>query len=221
MLNKFPEATINNPETVEKPKFENAETKKEIELKIQNELSRQGKMKGIDFSFPEPRLKIAPEKLPSELDWSYFSPEISEVEREDLSFCFNQLCQYLDSPIIADNFSDHKVRRDWEDENLPQLGPEVQKYYEHNRLGLNFSSGLSNVINLLNLKFQAGSFINSDAINKLNILRDFLPPELQSGCSDDYARLSTEEKIALSDKLASLISAALWIIGRIKLEQVN
>lgn len=221
MLNKFPDNTINKPELAGPNKTEAIETKQEIELRIQKELGKQGELSGVKFSFPEPRFKVAPEKLYPELNWSYFSPELSEQKREELSFCFNKLIQYLSSPIIVDNLPDHSARRDWEDENLEKVSPEAARYYERNRLGLNFASCLNKMINVLDQEFQDKEFINRDIIDKLNIFLSMLPQELQDGHGEDYALLSTEEKITICDKLAPLIAAVLRTIGRAKLEQAN
>lgn len=221
MLNKIPDSIMSSPEVISPVKAETAETKEEITLKIQNELNHQGKLEGIKFSFPEPRFKVVSEKLYPGLNWDYFSSEIDEQEKEELSLCFNRLVQYLDSPIIVDNFSDHSARRDWEHNNLEKISPEAKAYYEHNRLGLNFASSLNKMINILNLEFENKNFISRDIIDRLNIFFSMLPVELQDGHSEDYAKLNTEEKIAICDKLVPLITATLRTIGVAKLEQAN
>ncbi len=224
MLNKFPDPTHEQPE-VTKPtklnKVETAETKEELELKIQKELAKQGKSSGINFDFPKPRFRLGPDKLYSELNWDYFSPQITETEKEELNFCFQRLVEYLDSPIITDDFTDHNARRDWENGNLKKNSPEAEAYYEHNRLGLNFASSLNKMINILNLEFENNTFINRDVIYKLNTFLDLLPEELKDGSGENYANLTTEEKITLCDELAPLVAATIRTIGRAKLTQVN
>jgi hypothetical protein len=221
MLNKFPDSTINKPEANKPSKAETAETKEEITLKIQNELSRQGKLNGINFSFLKPRFLVAPEKLPSELNLDYFSPDISEEEKARREFCFQRLIQYLDSPIITDNIPNHNQRRDWETENLGKLSPEAQAYYNRNRLGLNFASGPNKLNDIINEDFKDGMFINRDIFDKLNVLINLLPLELQNGHSEDYAELTTDEKIAVTDKAATIMAAIVRTLGRKKLEQAN
>jgi len=221
MLNKFPDATYEQPEVAKPSKVETAETKEELELKIQKELAKQGKIDGINFDFPKPRFRLGPEKVYAELNWDNFQPQITETEREELNFCFQKLVQYLDSPIITDNFTDHSTRRDWEDENLNKVSPEAENYYEHNRLGLNFASSLNKIINILNLEFENNKFVNREVIDKINVFLSLLPEELKDGNGEEYADLTTDEKIRICDKLAPLIAATIRTIGRTKLTQVN
>jgi len=221
MFNQFPGATNEKPEVAKPSKVETAETKEELELKIQKELIKQGKIDGINFDFPEPRFRLGPEKVYAELNWDNFSPKITDSEREELNFCFQKLVRYLDSPIITDNFTDHSARRDWEDENLNKVSREAEAYYERNRLGLNFASSLNKMINILNLEFEDNKFVNRDVIDKINVFLSLLPEELKDGNGGKYADLTTEERIGLSDKLAPLIAATIRTIGRTKLTQVN
>ncbi len=221
MLNKFPGAINDQPEAASPTKAETGETKEEMELVWQEELISAGKLKGVNFKFVKPKLRLVPEKLPPELNWNLFAGNISEAEKEKLNYCFQKIIRYLDSPIITDNFPDHHARRDWEKENLGKMSPETQDYYNHNRLGLNFASHLNKLNFFLNEDFKEQIFISREALDQLNAFFALLPRELQDGEGERYASETTAEKIKSMEKLAPLMSGALRILGQEKIAQAN
>jgi len=221
MLNKFPGTINDQPEVASPDKAETGKSKEEMELIWQKELASVGKLKGVNFEFVEPKLRLVPEKLPSELNWNLFASDISEEEREKLNYCFQKIIRYLNSPIITDNFPDHHARRDWEKENLGKMSSEAQDRYNHNRLGLNFASHLNKLNFFLNEDFKEQIFISREALNQLNDFFALLPRELRDGEGERYASETTAEKIKTMEKLAPLMSGTLRILGQEKIEQAN
>jgi len=156
-------------------------TKEDLEKEWQQELIQDGqKFGGVKFKFVEPRLKIKAERLPAELDWDLFSPEINEEDKKKLSFLFSSLIDYLDAPIITDNFINHDDRRDWEKKYLKFFKPATQKYYNNNRLGINFNSRFYKFYSVLNENQEQGKVLEENKFNQLQSFTEIIPKELKN-----------------------------------------
>ena len=173
------------------------ETKEEIEMRIRKEIIAKGKeFEGVEFKFREPKRKIAKDALPATLNWNLFNKNLSVQEKLNLQSLLEKMEAFLDSPIITDNFDDHGARRVWEGKYLEQLSPEAQAYYSHNRLGLNFATGVikfRNYFDPINLLPGEEMKMNEEAYKLLLGMCSIIPEPLKNG--DDYGELSLEDKI--------------------------
>jgi len=208
------------PESIPEKLIQEAKTQEELEQEWQQELIQAGQQfEKIEFKFVEPRLKIKAERLPFELDWDLFSEDISEEDRQRFSFLFSQTIEYLDAPIITDNFPNHNKRVEWEEKYLNSLKPEVQKYYQRNRLGLNFNSRFNKFYSALEFSQEQDNILDQDKFAQLQSFAEIIPKELEN--ADLYKQLTTEKKIEYINNLDKLVSASVRLLGKKSIEKLN
>jgi len=209
------------PRSIQEKLSQEGKTQEEREADWQQELVQVGrKFGGVEFKSVKPKIKTKVEFLPAELDWNLFTEDISKEEKEKLSLMFSELIEYLDSSIITDDFADHNQRSAWEKEYLNLLSPEAQEYYKHNRLGLNFNSRLNKFCRFLVISQEdKNDTLDQNKFEQLQFFLELIPKELNNG--DLYAQLTTEEKIERINKLDSLASTVIRLLGRQPIEQSN
>jgi len=209
---------------VSETRAETFETKQEerrrIEEAFQKEIVSVGKECGHKIEFSEPKMKVDPEKMPTDLNWSLFSEDISAEDKDDLRYVFNELKLFLNSPMFTDDFPDHVARRQWEFDNLEKISPEAKEYYNHNRLGVNFFSKLIGLGHILeNYSLNNPEFINHEALATIESLIATLPREIKE--SEVFFLISSDRKIEAINTLSTHVSAVIRILGEKKADSLN
>lgn len=132
-------------------------------------------------------------KIPS-IDYALFPLAVREKALGKIEY----LIQYLQAPIILDNFGiNHKERRIWRDEMIKTYGDEFKLYYEHNKLRSNVLTVCKSSITLLEMYHQGKDHAPIQFLELF--FHATLPPP------QEYDILPVKEKIELSNHVDKII----------------
>lgn len=117
------------------------------------------------------------------------SSAIKSIEK-----AYNECLTFLEAPKIRDSFTDHQERRKWRS----RLSPELNSFYNNNKLRLNVISSLFNKLNLVKEWFKIEKPTGMKA-EKLNRIIDLMPVEIH-----EWDNLTVDQKDEVLDKLDAI-----------------
>lgn len=117
------------------------------------------------------------------------SSAIKSIER-----AHEECLTFLEAPKIRDSFTDHEERRKWRS----GLNPELNSFYNNNKLRLNVISSLFNKLNLVKEWFKIEKPTGTKA-EKLNRIIDLMPVEIH-----EWANLSVDQKDEVLEQLDAI-----------------
>ncbi len=117
------------------------------------------------------------------------------------------LTQYLNAPLIFDNFgNDHTRRRQWRQQMNEKYGEEFHQYYQHNKLRANVLFACSSSFTLL------GMYHQGPLHSSILFLDYFSQASLPS--PQQYATLPLKEKIEVSNHTDKIVLGVFNLLSK-------